>query len=329
MPLFIPIILGGAALAGSLFGAKKGYDGVSDLREANRIGREAKSRYDQQFDIVDQARQQVNTEADGFGTYKLEVARDTCGNMVQLLEELQRKGKLTSFEHLAGLDFAPEAFVAELREVSGTAASILSGAMLGAVKGSMTGAAVYGLAGTIGVASTGAAIGGLSGAAATSATLAWLGGGALAAGGFGMVGGMIVLGGIVAMPVFLITGFTVASKGAQALTDAKQYAAEVNVAISKMETVSAVLRQIRARMAELTEVIAKLRERADAAINTVWGMVETYDEHDHTHSALLSEAMMLTKALKDLLAAPVICGSDGALNPAIPNLIARMRLLTP
>jgi len=34
----------------------------------------------------------------------------------------------------------------------------------------------------------------LSGAAATKATLAWLGGGTLAAGGFGIAGGAVVLG---------------------------------------------------------------------------------------------------------------------------------------
>jgi len=329
MPLFVPIILGGVALAGSLFGAKKGYDGVSDMREAQRIGDEAKRRYDRSIEVIERAREQVNVEADRFGTYKLEVARDTCGGMVRLLEELQRRGKLTSFEHLEGLDFAPETFVAELREVSGTAASILGGALVGAVKGTLTGAAVYGLAGAVGVASTGAAIGGLSGAAATSATLAWLGGGALAAGGFGMMGGMIVLGGIVAMPVFLITGFSVASKGAKALTEARRYEADVNVAIEKMDAMNAVLRQIRARMTELTDVILEVRTRADSAINKVWEIMEIYDEHNRTHSALLAKAMNLTKGLKELLAAPVILGNDGGLNPAIPELIARTRMLAP
>jgi hypothetical protein len=329
MPLFIPFILGGVAIAGSLFGAKKGYDGVSDMREAQRIGDEAKDRYDRNLSVLDAARQRVNVDADRFGNYKLEVARDTCSSLVRLLEELQRRGKLTSFEHLEGLDFAPEAFVAELREVSNTAASILGGAAIGAVKGSLTGAAVYGLAGTIGVASTGAAIGGLSGAAATSATLAWLGGGALAAGGFGMLGGMIVLGGIIAMPVFLITGFSVASEGAKALTQAKQYQSDVHIAIEKMDAMNAVLRQIRARMTELTEVIGNLRERTDAATNRVWVMVDTYDEHNRTHSALLAAAMNLAKGLKDLLSAPVIQGNDGAVNPAIPDLIARSRRLMP
>lgn len=62
----------------------------------------------------------------------------------------------------------------------------------------------WALVGAFGSASTGTAIAGLSGAAATNATLAWLGGGTLATGGAGVSGGMMVLGGIVAVPLVLI-----------------------------------------------------------------------------------------------------------------------------
>lgn len=60
------------------------------------------------------------------------------------------------------------------------------------------------IAGTIGTASTGTAIASLSGAAYASATAAWWGGGSIAAGGFGVAGGtMIMTGGaaIVAISV--------------------------------------------------------------------------------------------------------------------------------
>lgn len=54
-------------------------------------------------------------------------------------------------------------------------------------------AVVSALVGFWGTAGTGTAISTLSGAAATKATLAWLGGGTLAAGGFGVAGGAVVL----------------------------------------------------------------------------------------------------------------------------------------
>lgn len=68
-----------------------------------------------------------------------------------------------------------------------------------AVAGSAIGGvlAAYGAYAGVGMlASTagGVAIAELSGVAATNATLAWLGGGALSVGGFGMVGGMAVVG---------------------------------------------------------------------------------------------------------------------------------------
>lgn len=70
-------------------------------------------------------------------------------------------------------------------------------------------------------ASTGTAISSLGGVAATNATLAWLGGGSLAAGGYGMAGGMMVLGGIVAGPALAIFGHIVGNKGEAALNNAR------------------------------------------------------------------------------------------------------------
>ncbi|MGV8637508.1 hypothetical protein ACV35N_36320, partial [Pseudomonas aeruginosa] len=61
----------------------------------------------------------------------------------------------------------------------------------------------------------------LGGVAATNATLAWLGAGALAAGGYGMAGGMMVLGGIVAGPALAIFGHIVGNKGEAALNNAR------------------------------------------------------------------------------------------------------------
>ena len=61
----------------------------------------------------------------------------------------------------------------------------------------------------------------MSGAAATNATLAWLGGGAIAAGGGGIAAGTAVLGGLVAAPALLVTGFFLGSKAETALNDAR------------------------------------------------------------------------------------------------------------
>ena len=66
--------------------------------------------------------------------------------------------------------------------------------MKGGAAGVAAGASAVGLITAFGTAGTGAAISGLTGSAYIHATLAALGGGTLASGGFGMVGGAIVLG---------------------------------------------------------------------------------------------------------------------------------------
>jgi hypothetical protein len=76
----------------------------------------------------------------------------------------------------------------------------------GIASGVGTALGAWALVGQLGVASTGTAISSLSGVALTNATLAWFGGGALAAGGGGMAAGTAVIGGIVAVPILLITG---------------------------------------------------------------------------------------------------------------------------
>ena len=83
-------------------------------------------------------------------------------------------------------------------------------------------------------ASTGTPIAALSGIAAYNATLAAIGGGSLAAGGFGMAGGAMVLGSVVAAPVIAIAGWAFSSYGEDALKDAKKARVEVDDAIKKL-----------------------------------------------------------------------------------------------
>ncbi|HDM8197684.1 TPA: hypothetical protein P0E36_003852 [Vibrio harveyi] len=71
----------------------------------------------------------------------------------------------------------------------------------GGLVGGTTALGAWGLVSLIGSASTGTAISSLSGVAATNATLAWFGGGSLATGGAGMAGGFWVLGGILVAPM--------------------------------------------------------------------------------------------------------------------------------
>src|SRR5262245_31185696 len=134
MPLFIPIILGAAALSGIGWGAKKGVDGVQAIKKATRIANAAQKRYDRKKEHVEATRTSLNADADRFGTFKLTVARDTLGDMVRLLDELKRRGRISSFETLEGVDFPAGELIAAMREVSSTATAVLAGVVVGAVK---------------------------------------------------------------------------------------------------------------------------------------------------------------------------------------------------
>ena len=101
----------------------------------------------------------------------------------------------------------------------------------------------------------------MSGAAATNATLAWLGGGSLAAGGAGMVGGALVLGGIGAPIALLGGGLLYAHKASKTLTDAVQYEADVDEFVANSKIIKTHLGGMELRVKELLLVTVKLESR--------------------------------------------------------------------
>ncbi len=113
-----------------------------------------------------------------------------------------------------------------------------SGAVIGSAIGGVL--AAYGAYTGVGMlASTagGVAIAELSGVAATNITLAWLGGGALSVGGFGMVVGMVVLGGLVAGPALAILGVLSADEMEEKLEKVKAYYSQVEKAVKKADAI--------------------------------------------------------------------------------------------
>jgi hypothetical protein len=277
---------------------------------------------------LEAVRVDVNERADQYGRLKLDVASNSIGRTVRLLEELQRRGKIGSFQILTGIEVSREG-IKEFDSLAVEATEILGSLTVGAVKGAMSASAVYALAGSVGYASTGTAIGTLAGAAAKSATLAWLGGGSLAVGGFGMAGGMAVLGGLVTAPVFLIGGFTLASKGAEALKKAHAYAAQVKEEVEKMDLAKAMLRQVAQRLEELSALVYSLRQVLDRAVQWIWSKIHTFSLGVASNVAELALVMNITKALSDVIRTPVLRAEDGAVNPELPGLVARYRMFLP
>lgn len=229
MPL--PFILAGAAVAAAGYGAKKGYDGYQDKSEANDIIEASKGKYDDERSVFDEQNELTNQSLTKLGELQLKIGND-FKEFRTIAERLLEKLNQASSKDLE-IDFPQH----KLDEIDGLALSTTAymGKIAGAsAAGAAAAYAVYGGVMAVAAASTGTPIAALSGAAAYNATMAAIGGGSIAAGGFGMAGGAMVLGGVVAAPIMAIAGWAFASHAEEALSDARKTRTEVNEAVGKM-----------------------------------------------------------------------------------------------
>ena len=254
MPLpLIPVLLWGGAAALAALGVKKGVDASNDFDKAKRIGENAEDDHKKAIKALDKDRKKTQTDLEALGALKVQVLTTQIKYLVEALKK--GRGKIEGFEQ----SITPDRLREYERHVKGSL-EIQSGLASGAAGGALAAMGAYGTVGAFATASTGAAITGLSGVAATNATLAWLGGGALSAGGFGMAGGMVALGGIVLGPALAIGGFMMASKAEEAVTKARRYEAEVEVAVAEIKKVCVGLKAIRSNAAEQYKTIERLVE---------------------------------------------------------------------
>ncbi len=246
MPLpllpWVLIILSGAA------GAK----GVIDTMDASdRIDAAQKSyqRRKDHFDHVYRRYQNEHKMAQekfyDLGQVRLE-SLITLGKAVDFI----KKAKLKDRELEEKLNITPQEMKL-WKQASVSAKEVIGGMGSAAASGLATASGVYGLVGLLGTASTGTAIGTLAGAAASNATLAWLGGGAIAAGGGGMALGAWVLGGLVAGPAILVTGFFAQGKAEEIETEVAKAIADMEIKEAEIKRQLGILDVILQRVDEL------------------------------------------------------------------------------
>ncbi|WP_417546649.1 hypothetical protein [Marinobacter sp.] len=217
----IPLIIGAAAAAAGLYGAKKGISGALDHQAAKKTNSESEAIVREANQKVETRRESTNQSLEQYGQRKLRAFNGVIADFILTFEQLKNVEivKSPELEKLTEQDFSQNPLTGLRQDYQalkdaglGLGAGLSGGAALafGAYNGTML----------LATASTGTAISTLGGVAATNATLAWLGGGSLAAGGYGMAGGMIVLGGIVAGPALAVFGHILGNKGEQALNTA-------------------------------------------------------------------------------------------------------------
>ena len=230
MPL--PFILGAAAIAAAGFGAKKGYDGYQDKSLANDILEEARSKYEKAKGSFDTINNETTTGLEQLGSLQLKIGSD-FKEFRKLSKEIL--AKINSANNKDVEFTLPKHKLVKIDELAMSTTAYLGKIAGAGVGGAAAAYAVYGGVMALAAASTGTPIAALSGAAAYNAAMAAIGGGSLAAGGFGMAGGAMVLGSVVAAPIIAIAGWAYAAHAEEALKDARSTRDEANAAVDKLE----------------------------------------------------------------------------------------------
>lgn len=297
MPLpLLPAVLIGGAIAAGVKGAVDTITGLEKIQKAEKRYKRHRERYEDAERAYRRRRAKLEVRLTELGKTRLR-AMTTLRVVVEFLQ----RARLTSQPAL-------EQFAVTNKELTrwrgaGVAASeVLNTIRNGVGAGVGTATLVYQAAGMLGTASTGTAIGTLSGAAAESAALAWLGGGALAAGGGGIALGTAVLGGLVAGPAFLVSGFFVAAQAERVKTEVARQIAAMEVAEAQMARQQDEFTIIKERIQELDLNICRLVVQLEDVLASA----------DPNKSEDVYLVVRLARALADLLKVPVLNGAKAS-----------------
>ena len=137
--------------------------------------------------------------------------------------------------------------------------------------------------------------------AAGNATLAWLRGGALPPGD----GSTVILGGVAAAPVLLVSGFMLSSRAGEEAMER---------ALSNLLDAEAAARAVGRKATEVRKALTRLQEgRLAADLTALRDLVSVNDDYrtySRPQKALVGRAASLAKAARDVAEAPLL-GKDG------------------
>lgn len=288
----IPFILGGAAAVAGAVGVKKGVDAATKSIEANRISKDAKSLLSSGQSQINNNRYEVNEALEKLGDGKVKLVKQ-LERYVRLMNQI-RNIDLEEID-LSTSEIANEEAFHQLETYTIKLTNLLAGVSLSAGSGVLTAFGAYSGAMTFGAASTGAAIKGLTGVAATNATLAYLGGGSLAAGGYGMAGGTVILGGLVAGPAVAVGGFALDAMADKQLETSKSEAEKAKSLHKQQQLLAVALENIHMVTNSFNKLlldVRKLQLKSDKALKAIiqektdWTLFTKY-EKETVHTTLL------------------------------------------
>lgn len=281
----VPFILAGLAVAAGAAGIIKGGEAISNNSKAKDLVNEAQRIYDEAKERLDYQRIETTGNLDSLGRLKLEAWSGEIGSFIQLFKTFKNvslQGNVELNEKLK-MQIANPQSLKNMKTASLKASEVMRAGIGSLGAGALAGIASYGGAMMFASASTGTAIASLSGIAATNATMAWFGGGSLAAGGLGMAGGSMVLGGIVAGPVLAVAGFIMAAKSEENLanaqkthSEAKNAAEKMNIMTDFMTSVSAIASNYEGFICDFRSLYAPVLSQLKEVQHQAYVVQETY-----------------------------------------------------
>lgn len=279
MPL--PIIWGAAVIGGAaLKGLSSGVKAKSNMRDAQQITDAAQEYAQESKAFIEMAQSNTKSAIEHLGMKKIDILSTSINDFVSSFEKIKNVEikQSVGLEELSLLKTSNESFQT-LRRASFEAKQIALNGLTAIGSGALLAYGTYsvvmsGLGGMIVTATTGTAIGTLSGVAATNATLAWLGGGALSVGGFGMAGGMVVLGGLVAGPALAVGGMILESQSRKALNDAHGNYEKAKVFRAQAKNIGVALKAIFTRCSQIYDLLEQLDSHFVTYINLMNETIE-------------------------------------------------------
>ena len=329
MPL--PLLFITAAAASGLLGAGKTAKAISNNNKANQINTMANDKVNRAQEKLEAQRAAVSEALSELGEMKLNILNGHINDFIKTFEKIKNIDFESSLglEELKNLHIEQKDFE-ELKQLGNFAAEVAGGATAGVAGGALTALGAYGAAMTFASASTGTAIATLSGAAATNATLAFFGGGSLAAGGLGMAGGAVVLGGLVAGPALMVMGLVTGAKAQEKVNVALANKAEADEIAESLNAASYQCSAIRRRTYMFYNVLAHLDSYF---LQQIWAMEdivanegEDYRQYKLDSKKAIATVVSTACSIKAVLDTPILT-VEGELTEASERITSMVKQL--
>lgn len=276
-------------------------------------------RYEERFNAHLEVWDVTNESLRKLGDAQERARRDVTMRMVDFLRKNAKQVRLGEQQLLEGVEGTQNPVVGMAKldpDYAGWLQGLVRSGAAGGGAAAGIGAAVY----NFGTAGTGTKISELHGIAKKNAAEAFLGGGPRSKGGGGMLWGGRVRNAAVAGSTLLVAGLAVKDRGTKARTEAEDFLSQVEVAMAHLDKNDQYLAAAQARAHELGSVLDRLVARAAKALDTL----EAEPFVMALHGERLQTALMLTKSVGEVTAAPIVDGG-GALDGGTARLIFRYR----